>query len=75
MPASVGWAANYQLLLMRRQERGGLYQFEEREGTDLGFDGTGQVRTGSRVNNRAVRQIKLIQTTTSPLLSPLEINI
>ena len=48
---------------------------EEREGTDLGFDGTGQGRTGSRVNNRAVRQIKLIQTTTSPLLSPLEINI
>ena len=32
----VGWAANYQLLLRGREERG--------ERGEVGFDGTGQVR-------------------------------
>ena len=68
----MGWAANYQLLLTGRQER---EERGERGGTDLGFDGLGQVRTGERVNNRGARQIKLIETTSPPLLSSLEINI
>ena len=52
----------------------------ERGETDLGFDGTGQVQgsiVGQTVQS-AVRQIKLIQTATSPLSSllfALEINI